>query len=159
MFGGGNKRTRQTRTISVRGPETVWSKAAELSRDRGFLLRLGLCLSAIVLVLLLVQSWKAPFPYRVGQREPQVVRPPIAQQQRRAVVAPAEQLGGVVGDRHARRAGRRVDDADLCVGTGSDQQGEEGAEHAPTLGRQRVRGSQFTQKRYDVVDRRVIAYL
>jgi hypothetical protein len=70
MFGGSNRRTRQTRTIAVRGPETVWSKAAELFRDRGFLLRMGLCLTAIVLLLLLVQSWKAPFPYRVGQREP-----------------------------------------------------------------------------------------
>jgi hypothetical protein len=70
MFGGNTKRTRQTRTTSVRGPETVWSKSVELFRDRGKLLRLGLCFAAVAVLLVLVQSWKTPFPYRVGQRAP-----------------------------------------------------------------------------------------
>lgn len=68
MFGSHSKRTRISRTSGVRGPETVWSRTMLFLKDRGKLLRLGLCLGAIVLLLLLVQSWKAPFPYRVGQR-------------------------------------------------------------------------------------------
>ncbi|MBL8852030.1 MAG: hypothetical protein JNG89_20320, partial [Planctomycetaceae bacterium] len=69
MFGGSNKRTRQLRT-TVRGPDTVWTKAAEVFRDRSMLLRLGMCFAAIAVLLVLVQSWKTPFPYRVGQRAP-----------------------------------------------------------------------------------------
>ena len=70
MFGGHSKRGRQTRTTSVRGPETVWTKAADFVRDRGKMFRLGLCVSAVAVLLMLVQSWKAPFPYRIGQRAP-----------------------------------------------------------------------------------------
>ena len=70
MFGANSKRSRTTRTMTVRGPETVWSRAAEFFGDRGTLLRMGLCLAAIAILLVLVQSWKTPFPYRIGQRVP-----------------------------------------------------------------------------------------
>jgi putative nucleotidyltransferase with HDIG domain len=70
MFGSNPKRTRISRVTGVRGPETVWSRSLEFFKDRGKLLRIGMCLAAIAVLLLMVQSWKAPFPYRAGQRAP-----------------------------------------------------------------------------------------
>ena len=55
-----------TRTSGVRGPETAWSRLSEHVKDRGTLLRLAMCFAAMLCLLAAVQSWKAPFPYRVG---------------------------------------------------------------------------------------------
>jgi putative nucleotidyltransferase with HDIG domain len=66
MFGASPKRSRVLRTSAVRGPETPWSRLTERLKDRGTLLRLAMCLLAMFFLLAAVQSWKAPFPYRVG---------------------------------------------------------------------------------------------
>ena len=70
MFGTPPRRSRKTRSTGLRAPETVWSKLAHRLRDRATLLRLSLCLIALVMFLVLVKSWKSPFPYRAGQRVP-----------------------------------------------------------------------------------------
>lgn len=66
MFGASSKKSRISRSTGVRGPETAWSRLCERLRDRGLLLRLTMCLLAVLLLLGAVQSWKAPFSYRVG---------------------------------------------------------------------------------------------
>jgi putative nucleotidyltransferase with HDIG domain len=70
MFGSGHKRNRPSRAVAVRGPETAWSRLVERLQDRRTLLRLGLCLGALLMLLVAVQSWQAPFPYRVGYFAP-----------------------------------------------------------------------------------------
>lgn len=64
----GQKRNRPARTLSVRGPETVFTRLARWVKDRGLMGRVGLCLIALLLMLAAVQSWRVPFPYREGQR-------------------------------------------------------------------------------------------
>jgi putative nucleotidyltransferase with HDIG domain len=66
MFGASPKRSRVSRTSAVRGPETAWSRLCERLKDRGTLLRLAMCVLAMLGLLAAVQSWKAPFPFRVG---------------------------------------------------------------------------------------------
>jgi cyclic-di-AMP phosphodiesterase PgpH len=66
MFGSNPKRHRTSRA-AVRGPETVWSRLLLRLRDRDTLVRLGICLLASVALLVLLKSWRAPFPYRTGQ--------------------------------------------------------------------------------------------
>jgi putative nucleotidyltransferase with HDIG domain len=70
MFYFGQKRHRPIRTLSVRGPETrrawLWSRM----KNRSLMGRLGLCLLAVVVMLVAVPSWRVPFPYRQGQRVP-----------------------------------------------------------------------------------------
>ncbi|REJ73275.1 MAG: HDIG domain-containing protein [Planctomycetota bacterium] len=70
MFNTPPKRSRKSRSAGLRAPETVWSKLAHRLRDRGTLLRLSLCLIALVMFLVLVKSWRTPFPFRAGQRVP-----------------------------------------------------------------------------------------
>lgn len=66
MFGSTPRRQRSART-ALRGPETVWSRLLLRLRDRETLVRLGMCLLAAVALLVLLQSWKPPFPYRAGE--------------------------------------------------------------------------------------------
>jgi len=42
------------------------SKLRELLSNRGTLSRLSVCLLAIIVLMIAVESWKAPFPYRLG---------------------------------------------------------------------------------------------
>ena len=63
MFGGSSKRSRQTRTSTVRGPATVWTKAADFFRDRGKMLRLGLCLLSIAGLWFVTKAWSIPLGY------------------------------------------------------------------------------------------------
>jgi len=63
------KRTRMSRIgMTVRPRETAWTRLSAWFSDRSVLLRLGLSLQALLLLLLVLQSWKAPFPYRVGMQ-------------------------------------------------------------------------------------------
>ncbi len=66
MFGLGQKRHRSSRTVSLRVQSSLWTRLGEALRDRNVLLRIGLCLLGILGLLVAVQSWKAPFPYREG---------------------------------------------------------------------------------------------
>ncbi len=64
----GPKKSKHSRTISVHMPETVWARLSRRLQERWVLGRLALCLVAILLLLVSVQSWNAPFPYREVQR-------------------------------------------------------------------------------------------
>jgi putative nucleotidyltransferase with HDIG domain len=66
MFGIGQKRSRVSRTVAFRPQASVWSRLTAAVQDRTVLLRLAICLLAIIGMSVAVQSWKAPFPYREG---------------------------------------------------------------------------------------------
>ncbi|MEZ6055794.1 MAG: HDIG domain-containing protein [Planctomycetaceae bacterium] len=62
----GLKRSRSSRTGSLRKKSRGWRKLLEGLRDRSVLLRLSVCLAAMLAMLVVVESWKAPFPFREG---------------------------------------------------------------------------------------------
>jgi len=70
MFLGNSKRSRTARLSTVRKRETGWTRLCANAKDRGTMLRVVLCLIGMFLLLFAVQSWRAPFPYRVGQVAP-----------------------------------------------------------------------------------------
>ncbi|MCA9108840.1 MAG: HDIG domain-containing protein [Planctomycetaceae bacterium] len=70
MFLFGQKRQRHSRTHSVRGPESGWDALWGKLKDRSLLGRIGLCLLAVLILLVVVPSWWIPFPYREGQSVP-----------------------------------------------------------------------------------------
>ena len=67
MFGFGQKRSRVSKASAPRPRRTTIVMAWDALRDREILLRLGMCLVAILGLLIVLQGWRAPFPYRVGQ--------------------------------------------------------------------------------------------
>ena len=67
MFGFGQKRSRVSKTSAPRPRRTTIALAWDALRDRDILLRLGMCLIAIIGLLVVLQGWRAPFAYRVGQ--------------------------------------------------------------------------------------------
>ncbi|MCA9073777.1 MAG: hypothetical protein KDA93_02000, partial [Planctomycetaceae bacterium] len=67
MFLFGQKRQRHSRTHSVRGPESGWDWIWNRLSDRSSMGRLGLCLFAVLMMLVVIPSWWIPFPYREGQ--------------------------------------------------------------------------------------------
>jgi putative nucleotidyltransferase with HDIG domain len=66
MFGFGQKKHRVSRSVARRAPETVGTKLRTALGDRGLLLRLGMAGIAIVLLVLGLESWRAPFSHRIG---------------------------------------------------------------------------------------------
>ncbi|MBX3442491.1 MAG: HDIG domain-containing protein [Planctomyces sp.] len=69
MAGPAPKRSRLSRTgMTVRPRETVWNRLVAWGQDRSILLRLGICLQGLLLLLIVLQTWKGPFPYRVGMQ-------------------------------------------------------------------------------------------
>ena len=67
MFGFGQKRSRVSKASAPRPRRTTIVMAWDALQDREILLRLGMCLVAILGLLIVLQGWRAPFPYRVGQ--------------------------------------------------------------------------------------------
>jgi putative nucleotidyltransferase with HDIG domain len=67
MFGFGHKRSRVSKASAPRPRRTTIARAWDALRDRDALLRLGMCLLAICGLLVVLQGWRAPFPYRIGQ--------------------------------------------------------------------------------------------
>lgn len=67
MFGFGHKRSRVPKSSAPRPRRTTIARAWDALRDRDALLRLGMCLVAIIGLLVVLQGWRAPFPYRIGQ--------------------------------------------------------------------------------------------
>jgi cyclic-di-AMP phosphodiesterase PgpH len=52
--------------MTVRPRETAWTRVLKWGQDRAVLLRLAMGLQAVLLLLLVLQTWKAPFAYREG---------------------------------------------------------------------------------------------
>lgn len=67
MFGFGHKRSRVSKSSAPRPRRTTIARVWDALRDRDALLRLGMCLLAILGLLIVLQGWQAPFPYRIGQ--------------------------------------------------------------------------------------------
>lgn len=78
MFGIGPKRTRVPRSVALRRPQTVWSRIGNLFQNRGLQLRLGIVLIESLLLVIALQSWKAPFTYRLGDYVPHGISAKIA---------------------------------------------------------------------------------
>ncbi|MCA9079158.1 MAG: HDIG domain-containing protein [Planctomycetaceae bacterium] len=55
-----------SRSVARRAPETLLCKLRNLKDDQGLVSRLGLTLLALILLTIVLQSWRAPFPYREG---------------------------------------------------------------------------------------------
>jgi putative nucleotidyltransferase with HDIG domain len=70
MFGFGQKRTKTPSRATIRPRQTAWDRLIDSLQEGDFLQRLGLCIGAVVLLLVLLESWKAPFPYRMGDEIP-----------------------------------------------------------------------------------------
>jgi putative nucleotidyltransferase with HDIG domain len=62
----GPKRSRTALAASLRDSSKLSSKLRELLSNRGTLSRLSVCLLTILILMVAVESWKAPFPYRLG---------------------------------------------------------------------------------------------
>lgn len=67
MFGFGQKRSRVSKASAPRPRRATIIQAWEAAQDREILLRLAMCLVAILCLILVLQGWRAPFPYRIGQ--------------------------------------------------------------------------------------------
>ncbi len=64
----GHKKTRSSRAAEIRDTSSVSVKLHEALQDRGVLLRLLLCLIAMIALLFAIEGWKSSFPYRLGDR-------------------------------------------------------------------------------------------
>tara|TARA_R110002111_G_scaffold100976_6_gene156556 strand:+ start:123493 stop:125814 length:2322 start_codon:yes stop_codon:yes gene_type:complete len=63
----GSKKSRTALAASLRDSSKLSSKLRELLSNRGTLSRLSVCLLAILIIMIAVESWKAPFPFRLGK--------------------------------------------------------------------------------------------
>ncbi|MBA3315682.1 MAG: HDIG domain-containing protein [Planctomycetaceae bacterium] len=63
------KRPRQSRTARMRPAPQTSSRFDELLRDQSLLLRWMLGIGTVIALALVVEAWKAPFPYREGDYE------------------------------------------------------------------------------------------
>ncbi|QDT31593.1 HD family phosphohydrolase [Thalassoglobus polymorphus] len=66
MFGLGQKRRRVSKSVGLSRPETLRSRLLNLLHNQSLQLRFGISMVAIVLLMVALQSWKAPFSYRQG---------------------------------------------------------------------------------------------
>ncbi len=63
-------RRRSRRASSVEGPQGFWGHLLETISRSEVLVRLGMCLLAAVLLLIVLHGWAEPFSYRVGMVAP-----------------------------------------------------------------------------------------
>ncbi|WP_417378633.1 HD family phosphohydrolase [Gimesia sp.] len=62
----GSKKSRTALAASLRDSSKLSSRLRELLSNRGTLSRLSVCLLTLLILMVAVESWKAPFPYRLG---------------------------------------------------------------------------------------------
>ena len=67
----GQKTSRASRAAEIAGGASLKGWLRRTLRDRGVQLRLLLCLAAIVALLVAVEGWRAPQPWRNGDRPAQ----------------------------------------------------------------------------------------
>jgi len=65
-LGSPSSRRRSRRPVSLDLPHGFWGMLAERLARPDVLLRLGLCVAAAAVLLILLQGWAEPFAYRVG---------------------------------------------------------------------------------------------
>ncbi|HWL09188.1 MAG TPA: hypothetical protein VNQ76_12345, partial [Planctomicrobium sp.] len=70
MFGIGQKRNRVPRSVALRRPRTVWTRLYDLYQNRSLQVRLGVVFVAAMLLVAALQSWRAPFAFRLGDYVP-----------------------------------------------------------------------------------------
>ncbi len=70
MFGISQKRSRVPRSVALRRPRTVWTRLLDLFQNRSLQVRLGIVLFELLLLVVALQSWKAPFSFRLGDYVP-----------------------------------------------------------------------------------------
>jgi hypothetical protein len=70
FFGPISLRRKRSSRVSALREDSVWSLLGNIFSDRHAALRLLLCLAAIVGLLFVVEAWRAPFPYRLGDHQP-----------------------------------------------------------------------------------------
>lgn len=63
-----SRKTRTAKAKELRPTSIVTEKLEQTLKNRGILARLLLCAFALVLMTAVVEGWRAPFPYRLGQR-------------------------------------------------------------------------------------------
>lgn len=78
MFGFGQKRSRVPKSVAMRRPQPFWLRLWQNVRDPALQLRLGIVLLAVLLLVVGLQSWRAPFPFRQGDYVPHGVAAKIA---------------------------------------------------------------------------------
>ncbi|MCE9629489.1 MAG: HDIG domain-containing protein [Planctomycetia bacterium] len=61
-----HNRRRTRRGASVDAPHGFWTLLAERVAQPHVLARLGLCLAAAIVILLMLRGWEEPFPFRLG---------------------------------------------------------------------------------------------
>ncbi|MDB4743227.1 HDIG domain-containing protein [Planctomicrobium sp.] len=66
MFGFGPKRHRVSKSVGISRPETLQTRLRKIYEDRNLLGRLGVSVVAILLLVVALQAWKAPFSFRQG---------------------------------------------------------------------------------------------
>ncbi|MEX2286928.1 MAG: HDIG domain-containing metalloprotein [Planctomycetaceae bacterium] len=62
----GSKKRRTSRTVALRPATSLWGRLEDVVHNRRLLLRLGICLAAVVSLVAIVEGWKSSFPYRLG---------------------------------------------------------------------------------------------
>ncbi|AMV17979.1 HD family phosphohydrolase [Planctomyces sp. SH-PL14] len=70
MFGFGQKRSRVPARATIRPRQKFWERLIDSLQEGDSLERAGLCVGAVLLLLVLLESWKAPFSYRNGDQIP-----------------------------------------------------------------------------------------
>ncbi len=70
LFGPSSFRRKRAARLSAVGESSFWTQVSDAISDRSVLLRLMLCLFAMVLLLLGVEAWRTPFTYRLGDHQP-----------------------------------------------------------------------------------------
>jgi putative nucleotidyltransferase with HDIG domain len=78
MFGINQKRSRVPRSVALRRPATLRLRLANIFNNRSLQLRLGITLFALLGLVIALQSWRAPFPYRIGDYVPHGISAKIA---------------------------------------------------------------------------------
>ena len=64
----GHKKTRSAKSASLTRQSSSWWRWLQVLKNRKVLLRMTLSMLAMLALMVAVEAWKAPFPYRLGDR-------------------------------------------------------------------------------------------
>ena len=66
MFGFGPKRSRVSKSVALSKPNTLRTRLLRILQDRNLQLQVSISAVAIILLVIALQAWRAPFIYRKG---------------------------------------------------------------------------------------------